>query len=120
VLQEREFERVGGTETVKADVRVIAATHRNLEEMVQKGEFREDLYFRLNVSPLELPALRQRKEDIPELARFFLKRHAKEAGRLHLRDFSADALARLVSYPWPGNVRELENVVERAVIICSD
>ncbi len=120
VLQEREFERVGGTETVKVDVRVIAATHRNLEEMVHKGEFREDLYFRLNVFPLEIPALRQRKEDIPELARFFLKRHAKEASRLHLRDFSADALARLVSYPWPGNVRELENVVERAVIICSD
>ncbi len=120
VLQEREFERVGGTETVKVDVRVIAATHRNLEEMVHKGEFREDLYFRLNVFPLELPPLRQRKQDIPELARFFLRRHAQDAGRVHLKDFGAEAIARLASYPWPGNVRELENVVERAVILCSE
>jgi DNA-binding NtrC family response regulator len=120
VLQEREFERVGGTETIKVDVRVIAATHRDLEEMVQKGEFREDLYFRLNVFPLHLPPLRKRVDDIPELARYFLGRHAPDAGRIHLRDFSSDAIARLVSYSWPGNVRELENVVERAVIICSE
>ena len=120
VLQEREFERVGGTETVKVDVRVIAATHRDLEDMVQKGEFREDLYFRLNVFPLKLPPLRKRVDDIPELARYFLKRHAPEAGRHELKDFASDAIARLVSYPWPGNVRELENVVERAVILCSE
>jgi DNA-binding NtrC family response regulator len=119
-IQEREFERVGGTETVSVDVRLIAATHRNLEEMVQKGEFREDLYFRLTVFPLEIPPLRKRKSDIPELARYFLRRHAQEAGRLNLKDIAADALARLVSYPWPGNVRELENVIERAVILCSE
>ncbi|RMG06874.1 MAG: sigma-54-dependent Fis family transcriptional regulator [Planctomycetota bacterium] len=120
VLQEREFERVGGTETVKVDVRLIAATHRDLEAMVKRGDFREDLYFRLTVIPIEIPPLRKRKADIPELARFFLRRHAKEAGRLHLEDFSADAISRLVSYPWPGNVRELENVVERAVILAGD
>ena len=120
VLQEREFERVGGTETIKVDVRVIAATHRELEQMVQAGEFREDLYFRLNVFPIQIPPLRRRKEDIPELARFFLKRHAAEAARFQLEDFTADAIGRLASYPWPGNVRELENVIERAVIICSE
>ncbi|MBL4846534.1 MAG: sigma-54-dependent Fis family transcriptional regulator [Planctomycetes bacterium] len=120
VLQEREFERVGGTETIKVDVRVVAATHCALEEMVQKGEFREDLYFRLNVFPIQIPPLRRRKEDIPELARFFLKRHAAEAGRFQLEDFAADAIARLASYPWPGNVRELENVIERAVILCTE
>ena len=120
VIQEREFERVGGTETIKVDVRVVAATHRELEEMVQKGEFREDLYFRLNVFPIMIPPLRRRKDDIPELARFFLKRHAVEAGRFQVEDFSADAISRLVSYPWPGNVRELENVIERAVILCSE
>lgn len=117
VLQEREFERVGGIETIKVDVRLIAATHRNLEEMVQKGEFREDLYFRLNVFPLEIPPLRRRKDDVPELARYFLKRHAKEAGRIQLKGFAADAMARLVSYPWPGNVRELENVIERSLVL---
>ena len=120
VLQEREFERVGGNETIKVDVRVIAATHRELETMVQAGEFREDLYFRLNVFPIQIPPLRRRKEDIPELARFFLKRHAAEAARFHLEDFTADAIARLASYPWPGNVRELENVIERAVILCTE
>ena len=117
VLQEREFERVGGTETIKVDVRVISATHRNLEQMVQEGRFREDLYFRLNVFPVHVPPLRKRQGDIPELARYFLRRCAREAGRLQLRDIAADAMARLVSYPWPGNVRELENVIERAVIL---
>ncbi len=120
VLQEREFERVGGVETISVDVRVVAATHRDLEDMIRKGTFREDLYFRLCVFPLEIPALRKRKADIPELARFFLRRHAQEAGRMGLKDFAADALSRLVSYPWPGNVRELENVIERAVILCTD
>ena len=120
VLQEREFERVGGTETIKVDVRVISATHRNLEGMVQEGKFREDLYFRLNVFPLHVPPLRKRQNDIPELARYFLHRCAREAGRVQLRDMSADALARLIGYPWPGNVRELENVIERAVILCTE
>ncbi len=120
VIQEREFERVGGLETIKVDVRVISATHRNLEAMVQEGKFREDLYFRLNVFPVSVPPLRKRQGDIPELARYFLRRHAKDNGRPFLKDFSADAMARLVSYPWPGNVRELENVVERAVILCAD
>jgi Nif-specific regulatory protein len=119
VLQEREFERVGGNETVKVDVRVVAATHKNLEEAVKKGTFREDLYFRLNVFPIELPPLRKRRDDIPELARFFLTRFAGEAGKGHLQTFSADATARLVAYPWPGNVRELENVIERAVILAN-
>ena len=120
VLQEREFERVGGVETISVDVRVVAATHRDLEDMIRKGTFREDLYFRLCVFPLEIPSLRKRQADIPELARFFLRRHAQEAGRLNLKDFSVDALSRLVAYPWPGNVRELENVIERAVILCTD
>ncbi|MCW8138537.1 MAG: sigma-54-dependent Fis family transcriptional regulator, partial [Planctomycetota bacterium] len=120
VLQEREFERVGGLETIKVDVRVVSATHRNLEQMVQEGKFREDLYFRLNVFPVNVPPLRKRQGDIPELARYFLRRHAQENGRPLLRDFSADAMSRLVSYPWPGNVRELENVIERAVILCAE
>ncbi len=118
VIQEREFERVGGNETVKVDVRLIAATHKNLEELVKKGTFREDLYFRLNVFPIELPPLRKRRDDMPKLARFFLGRFARETGKSHLQDLTADAVARLVSYPWPGNVRELENVIERAVILC--
>ncbi len=120
VLQEREFERVGGIETIKVDVRVISATHRNLEQMVHEGKFREDLYFRLNVFPVSVPPLRKRQNDIPELARYFLRRHAQENGRPFLKEFTADAMARLVSYPWPGNVRELENVIERAVILCSE
>jgi Nif-specific regulatory protein len=119
VLQERELERVGGAETVKVDVRLISATHKNLEEMVRKGDFREDLYFRLNVFPIELPPLRRRRDDVPELARFFLLRYAREAGKGYLKDIASDAIARLVAYPWPGNVRELENVIERAVILAS-
>jgi len=119
VLQEREFERVGGSETIKVDVRVVAATHRPLEELVKKGQFREDLYFRLNVFPIELPPLRKRRDDVPELARFFLLRYAREAGKGHIENLSADAVARLVAYPWPGNVRELENVIERAVIFAN-
>ncbi len=119
ILQEREFERVGGSETIKVDVRVVAATHRNLEELVKKGQFREDLYFRLNVFPIELPPLRKRRDDIPELARFFLLRYAREAGKPHLENLSSDAVARLVAYPWPGNIRELENVIERAAILAN-
>ncbi|MEZ6189399.1 MAG: sigma-54 dependent transcriptional regulator [Planctomycetota bacterium] len=120
VLQEREFERVGGTETVRVDVRVVSATHQALESLVQEGKFREDLYFRLNVFPIHVPPLRERSEDLPKLARYFLKRHAREAGRLQLEGISGAALERLLSYSWPGNVRELENVIERAVILCTE
>ena len=116
-LQERTFERVGGNETVKVDVRVIAATNKNLEAEIKKGTFREDLFYRLNVVTVELPPLRDRKGDVPALASFFLRRYAAENGR-QIEGFSHEALERLSSYGWPGNVRELENVVERAVVLC--
>ncbi len=116
-LQERSFERVGGNDTQKVDVRIIAATNRNLAVEIQKGAFREDLFYRLNVVAVELPALRERKADIGPLAAFFLKRYAVENGR-SIDQFSDEALDRLFRYRWPGNVRELENVVERAVVLC--
>jgi DNA-binding NtrC family response regulator len=116
VLQEREFERVGGGQTIRVDVRVVAATNRDLKEMVAQGRFREDLFYRLNVINLPLPALRRRPSDVPPLAMHFLKRYAEENGK-SLASISDDALALLVGYPWPGNVRELENVIERAVVI---
>ena len=115
-LQEREFERVGGNETISVDVRVIAATNRNLPQLVAEGKFREDLYYRLNVINLEMPALRARPSDIPLLAGHFLRRYAAENGK-ELRGFTGDALEQLAAYGWPGNVRELENVVERAVVL---
>jgi DNA-binding NtrC family response regulator len=115
-LQEREFERVGGNETIAVDVRVIAATNRDLKQMVAEGKFREDLYYRLNVINLEMPALRARPSDVPLLASHFLLKYASENGK-ELTGFSGDALECLTSYPWPGNVRELENVVERAVVL---
>ena len=115
-LQEHEFERVGGTQTLKVDVRVIAATNRNLAELVRTGKFREDLYYRLNVVALEMPALRDRKTDIPALASFFLDRYAKENGKA-LQGFTAATLELLTSHGWPGNVRELENAVERATVL---
>jgi DNA-binding NtrC family response regulator len=115
-LQEREFERVGGNETIKVDVRVLAATNRNLQQMVADGKFREDLYYRLNVIAIEMPALRVRPSDVPLLAVFFLRRYAAENGK-DVRSFSADALELLSTYGWPGNVRELENVIERAVVV---
>ena len=118
-LQEREFERVGGNETQKVDVRIIAATNRNLTAEIAKGSFREDLYYRLNVVAVELPPLRERKGDIAGLASFFLRRYAAENGRT-IDGFTDDALARLGAYSWPGNVRELENVIERAVVLCND
>src|SRR3954469_21584883 len=114
VLQEREFERVGDSHTVKIDVRVIAATHSDLERMVAEGSFREDLFYRLNVIPVRLPPLRERKEDIPLLAQHFLEKLAAEAGRGTVT-VSQDALRRLMAYQWPGNVRQLENIVERAL-----
>ncbi len=115
-LQEREFERVGGNETIKVDVRVIAATNVDLAERVQRGLFREDLFYRLNVITLRIPSLRERQSDIPLLAHFFLRRYAEENGK-SLRGLSDAALARLYAYAWPGNVRELEHAIERAVVL---
>jgi len=117
-LQEHEFERVGGNETVKVDVRVIAATNRDLKAEVAAGRFREDLYYRLNVINLEMPALRDRPSDVPLLAMHFLRKYATENGKT-IEAFSDGALAQLAAYRWPGNVRELENVVERAVVLCN-
>jgi DNA-binding NtrC family response regulator len=115
-LQERTFERVGGNETQRVDVRILAASNRNLEQLIRDGRFREDLFYRLNVVKIEIPPLRDRRADIPALAMFFLQRYAQENGK-KLEGFSADALAQMLAYPWPGNVRELENVVERAVVL---
>jgi len=116
VLQEQEFERVGGSETIRVDVRVIAATNRNLAEEVSLGRSRSDLYYRLNVFPVEVPALRQRVADIPLLARFFLTKYAKKFGK-RFDDIDPAGLDYLRQYAWPGNVRELQNVIERAVIL---
>ena len=116
VLQEREFERVGGTKTIKTDVRVLATTNRDLRKAVEKGEFREDLYYRLNVFPIRVPALRERQGDIPVLSEHFLKRFARLHGR-GIPGFTPAAAASLLHHPWPGNVRELQNTIERAVIL---
>lgn len=119
VLQEREFEPLGSTRTVKVDIRIIAASNRVLKEEVKKGNFREDLFYRLNVVPIELPPLRDRKEDIPLLIEHFLRIYNEKNGR-NLQGFHPRALDALMRYPWPGNIRELENVVERAVILSRD
>ena len=116
VLETGEFERVGGNETIKVDVRIIAATNRNLEEMVASGNFRQDLYYRLNVFAIEIPPLRERVEDIPLLAHYFLRYFAKE-NKKDIVGFTPEVEKLLVSYPWPGNVRELKNIMERAVIL---
>jgi formate hydrogenlyase transcriptional activator len=116
VLQEREFERIGGTQTIAIDVRVIAATNRDLARMAADGTFRQDLYYRLNVFPVRLPPLRERREDIPLLVQYFIRRYAAKIGR-GITGVTRAALRRLTDYPWPGNVRELENVIERAVIL---
>ena len=116
VLQERRFYRVGGTQEVEVDVRVIAATNKNLAEEVQQGRFREDLYYRLNVIEIQLPPLRERREDIPLLAEHFVQRISSELGK-DVAGISADALKVLIAYDWPGNVRELENCIERAVAL---
>jgi PAS domain S-box-containing protein len=118
VLQEREFERVGGHQTIKVDVRVIAATNRDLAREVADGAFRQDLYYRLNVFPIQLPPLRERPEDIASLTHFFVRRYTSKIGR-KITGVPKETMERLVSYPWPGNVRELENVIERAVILSS-
>ena len=117
VLQEREFERVGGTTAIRADVRVVAATNRDLGAAIAAGTFRSDLYYRLNVFPVEMPPLRERTEDIRELAEMFVDRYACQAGRA-IRRISERTLERLEAYAWPGNVRELQNVIERSVIVC--
>jgi len=114
-LQEREFERVGGLKPIRVDVRIIAATNRNLEKAVSEGHFREDLYHRLQVVPIILPPLRERKEDIPSLIDFFLQRFSLETKK-HFTEVSADAQGKLLAYDWPGNVRELANVMERAIV----
>ncbi len=118
VLQEREFEPVGSSKTHRVDVRVIAATNRDLAEEVKAGRFRSDLFFRLNVVPLSVPALRDRKEDIPLLVSYFVARFAKKFGR-RIEGVSQSAMARLMAYPWPGNIRELQNIIERAVVLAS-
>jgi len=117
VLQEHEFERLGGTRTLRTDVRVITATNRNLPQMVANGQFREDLYYRLNVVSIEMPPLRERKDDVGALANFFLRRFASELKK-RVDGISPDALKLLMRYNWPGNIRELENSIERAVLLC--
>lgn len=116
VLQDREFQRVGGTKTVSINIRIIAATNKDLRQAVKTGQFREDLYFRLNVITLTLPPLRERRNDIPALAQFFLERHAREAKR-PATTLSTAAMEALTHYPWPGNIRELDNVIARAVVL---
>jgi len=117
VLQEHEFERVGGTRRIHADIRVIAATNRDLEGAIRAGSFRNDLFYRLNVFPIEIPPLRERKEDIPLLVEYFIDRYARKAGK-HMTTVEKKTLQVLQSYPWPGNIRELQNVIERSVIVC--
>ena len=116
VLQEREFERVGGTEILRADVRVIAATNRDLHAAVADGAFRSDLYYRLNVFPINLPPLRERKEDVPLLVNYFVDLYGKRAGK-KIKHIQKKTLEALQEYSWPGNVRELQNVIERSLII---
>jgi two-component system response regulator PilR (NtrC family) len=114
VVQEKTFRRIGGAEDIKVDVRIISATNQNLEEKVKKGEFREDLYFRLNVIPVHMPPLRERKEDIPLLTKHFIEKYAKEFGK-EIRTISSYAMELLMNYGFPGNIRELENIIERGV-----
>jgi transcriptional regulator with GAF, ATPase, and Fis domain len=117
VLQEHEFERLGGTGSIRTNVRVIAATNRDLEAAIAAGTFRSDLIYRLNVFPIEVPSLRERREDIPLLVAYFIDRYARKAGK-RFQTVSKKSLDLLQSYPWPGNIRELQNVIERSVIVC--
>ena len=117
-LQEREIDRVGGKNPVKVNVRIVATSNRNMEEAVSKGDFREDLFFRLNVMNLRLPALRDRPEDVPVLAEYFVKKYA-EANEVDERPINADAMSMLRGHAWPGNVRELENTMHRAILLAS-
>jgi transcriptional regulator with GAF, ATPase, and Fis domain len=117
VLQEHEFERVGGIVSIRTDVRVIAATNRDLQAAIAGGTFRSDLFYRLNVFPIEVPPLRERREDIPVLVEYFIDRYARKAGK-SIRGINKKSLELLQSYPWPGNIRELQNVIERSVVVC--
>jgi formate hydrogenlyase transcriptional activator len=117
VLQEHEFERVGGSHRIRADVRVIAATNRDLQAAISTGSFRSDLFYRLHVFPIEIPSLQERREDIPLLVEYFIDRYARKAGK-HFKNVEKRTLQVLQSYPWPGNIRELQNVIERSVILC--
>ena len=117
VLQEREFERVGGNKVIAANVRVIAATNRDLQRLIEEGTFRGDLYYRLNVFPIEMPALRHRKDDIPLLVQYFIDRYSIKTGK-KIRNIEKSTLERLQSYSWPGNIRELQNVIERSIVLC--
>jgi transcriptional regulator with GAF, ATPase, and Fis domain len=117
VLQEREFERVGGTGSIRANVRVIAATNRDLQAAIAGNTFRSDLFYRLNVFPIEVPPLRERREDIPVLVAYFIDRYARKAGK-RIRSVNKMSLELLQSYSWPGNIRELQNIIERSVIVC--
>lgn len=117
VLQEREYQRVGGNESLKTDVRVVAATNRDLQAAIAEGKFREDLFYRLNVFPIEVPPLRERKEDIPLLVEYFVDRYASKAGK-KITGINKKSMEILQAYSWPGNIRELQNVIERSVIIC--
>jgi formate hydrogenlyase transcriptional activator len=119
ILQEHEFERVGGTQRVKVDVRVLSATNRDLKAAVESGTFRRDLYYRLNVFPIEVPPLRDRAEDLPVLVEYFIQRYASKEGK-RIRNIDKKTLTMFQQYEWPGNIRELQNVVERAVILCED
>jgi DNA-binding NtrC family response regulator len=119
VLQEREFTPVGGTKAKKVDIRLIAATNKDLEKMIKEGSFREDLYYRLNIVPIYLPPLKERQEDIPLLSVHFLKKYTEEMGKM-IKGFTPEAMEKLIKYPWPGNVRELENVIERTVVMIED
>jgi len=116
VLQERRYRRLGGTEEAQADIRIVTATNQDLPKLVGEGKFREDLYYRINVIPIQLPPLRERGEDVPLLAAHFLEKHAARAGKT-VRGISQEAVDLLVAYAWPGNVRELENVIERCVAL---
>jgi transcriptional regulator with GAF, ATPase, and Fis domain len=117
VLQEHEFERVGGSRRIRADVRVIAATNRDLQAATSTGSFRSDLFYRLHVFPIEMPSLRERRNDIPLLVEYFIDRYARKSGK-HFKNVKKRTLQALQSYPWPGNIRELQNVIERSVILC--
>ena len=117
VIQYNEFERLGSSQTIKVDVRIVATTNRNLEEEVRQGRFRQDLYYRLNVFPITVPPLRQRKEDIPLMVQAFIERYSKKLGK-QITSIQKETMKALQDYPWPGNVRELESIIERAVILC--
>jgi formate hydrogenlyase transcriptional activator len=118
VIQHSEFERLGSSRTIKVNVRIIATTNRNLEEEVRRGRFRQDLYYRLNVFPITVPPLRQRKEDIPLMVQAFIERYSRKLGK-QITSIQKETMKTLQDYPWPGNVRELESIIERAVILCS-